>query len=87
MVLGGHQKDRRKPVPQRPSGFVKDGVGGQGGLMQTLLALIFPARNDAIGLIIFTARTPEAIRPFALDEVSETIALCAKPPFELSGGQ
>jgi hypothetical protein len=82
----GHQKDRPKPVPQRPPGFVKDGVGSQGGLMHTTLALVFSARNDEIGLIMVTTGTAEAIRPFVPDEVSETIPLRAKPPFEMPGG-
>ena len=53
--------------------------------MSTTLALIFSARCDQIGLIMVTARAAKAIRPFALDEISKTITLGAKPPSKLSG--
>jgi len=82
---GGHQKDGPKPVSERLSGLVKDGIGDHRGLMITTLALIFSARSDQIGLMMVTARTSKTIGPFALDEIPEAIPLGAKSSFELSG--
>ena len=83
---GGHQVDCPEPVPKRFSGFMKDRVGGDCGLMQTTFALILPTRGDQIGLIMATAGTTKTIRPLALDEISEAVALRTKPSSELSGG-
>jgi len=81
---GSHQKDRPEPVPQGLSCLVKDGMGGEGGLMITPLALILSPGGDEPGLIMTTPGTAEAIGPLAFDEIPETIMLGAKPPSELS---
>jgi len=81
---GGYQKDRPEPVPQRFSRLVKDGMGGEGGLMVTLLALILPPGGDEPGLIMATPGTAEAIGPLAFNEIPEAVTLGAKPPSELS---
>ena len=65
---------------------MEDGVGGQRGLVTTMLALIFAARCDQVGLIMVTARAAKAIGPLAFDEISKAITLGAKPPSKLSGG-
>ena len=82
---GGHEIDRPKPVPQWLSSLVKDGVGRDRRLMQTTLALIFSSGRNKIGLIMVTARTAKAARPFALDDISDAVALRAEASSELSG--
>ena len=82
--MGGHQIDRPKPVPQRLSGLVKDGVGGHRRLMQTTLALIFPARWDEPRLIMATAGAAKPIGPLALDDIPQTVPLGAETTSELS---
>jgi hypothetical protein len=59
-------------------------MGGEGGLMVTLLALRLFPRWDGPGLIVATAETAELIGPLALDEIAHTIALGAKAQSELS---
>ena len=82
---GRHLKDCPEPVPQGISGLVEDGMGSERVLMGTVLALILSPRADEIGLIMVTARTAETIRSFALDKISQVIALDAKPASELTG--
>lgn len=53
--------------------------------MSTASTLIQSARFNEIGPIMATKRTPEAMRPFAPDDIPQAIALCAKPSTELSG--
>lgn len=82
---GGHQKDGPELLPQGFACLVKDGMGGNGGLMIAALALILSPRGDQIGLIMVTAGTAEATGPFARDEIPEAVTLGAKPPCELPG--
>ena len=63
---------------------MEDRVGGHRGLMQTTAALIFSSRGDEPGPIMVAAWTAKPIRPFALDEIFETVSLSAKAPSELS---
>jgi len=81
---GGHQKDRPEPVPQGFPRLVEYGMGREGGLMVTVLALILSPRWDEPGLIVAAAGTAVAIRPLSFDEIPHAITLGAKPPSELS---
>jgi len=76
----GYQKDGPEPVSQRFSCLVEDGMGDEGGLIITLLALIFLPRWDGKGPIIVTAPTPKAIGPLASNQIPEAVTLGAKPP-------
>jgi hypothetical protein len=82
---GGYEKYGPKPVPQRLSGLVKDGVSDKRGLMPAVGALIQLAGCNQIGVIVATARAVEPIRPFAFDEIPQAIPLGAKSSFELPG--
>jgi len=81
---GGHQKDCPKPVSQGFSGLMKDGIGSEGSLMITPLALILSPRCDEPSVVITATGTVEAIGPLAFDEIANTITFGAKPPSELS---
>lgn len=83
---GGHQIDGPEPVPQRLSSCVEDGIGGHCGLMQTTPALIFSSRGDEPGPIMVAVGTTKPIRPFTLDDISQTVALGAETTSELSRG-
>jgi hypothetical protein len=72
---GGHQKDRPEPVSQWCPCLVKDGIGSEGSLLITLVALVLSPRCDEPGVLVAAAGTAEAIGPLALDEISNTIAL------------
>lgn len=80
-----HQKDGPKPVSQRLSCLMKDGVGCHRYLMVTPIALIKSPSLNEIDMLMTAARTSDAIRPFSLDQISQTIALCAKSASKLSG--
>lgn len=59
-------------------------MGGEGGLMVTVLTLILSPGWDKSGLIVAAAGTAEPVRPLAFDQIPHAVALGAKPPPELS---
>lgn len=61
-------------------------VSGDRSLMPTMRTLVGIARLDQIRPIMTTPRAAETIRPFASDQVSQTIALGSELPSELSQG-
>ena len=65
---------------------MKNGMSGDRSLMPTTSALIQFARFYQIRPIMATPRAAEAIRPFALDEISQTISLGSKLSPELPNG-
>ena len=84
MVRGGNQKDGPEPVPQGLPGLVKNGMGGEGGLMVALFTLILSPRWNEPVLIMAAAGTAEPIGPLTFDEIPHAVALGAEAPTGLS---
>ena len=76
-VLGlGKVVDPEKPQPQRELGTVKDGAGGDRGLMAARGALVEPrTRGQPMGSAVPAARTDETIGPAQRLERGEALCL------------
>ena len=65
---------------------MKNSMSGHRSLMPTTGALIQFARSYQVGPIVAAPRAAETIRPFASDQIFQTIALCSKLSSELRNG-